>query len=69
MPILPRNWKQLRNLKKPLFMQTIEGHMKSEETVRQSGELTDRQFILHLIILYGSVILILGFVWGMMIIK
>jgi hypothetical protein len=50
-------------------MQTIEGHMKSEETVRQSGGLTDRQFILHLIILYGSVILILGFVWGMMIIK
>jgi hypothetical protein len=43
--------------------------MESGETVNQSGRSIDRRFILDLVILYGSVILILGFVLGTMILK
>lgn len=43
--------------------------MKSEETFSQLDESPNHRFILHLLILYGGVILILGFVWGMVIIK
>ncbi|MGA9364343.1 MAG: hypothetical protein WBW16_08245 [Bacteroidota bacterium] len=43
--------------------------MKSGETVGQSVRSTDHRFILHLTILYGAVILVLGLVWGAMIIR
>jgi hypothetical protein len=43
--------------------------MESKETVNQSDRPTDNRFILDLIILYGGVILILGFVLGTMAIK
>jgi hypothetical protein len=44
-------------------------HMKSEETIDQFDRPANHRFVLHLLMLYGAVILILGFVWGMMIIK
>jgi hypothetical protein len=43
--------------------------VESQETVNQSGRPTNHRFILDLVILYGGVILILGFVLGTMIIR
>jgi hypothetical protein len=43
--------------------------MKSEKSINQFGHPTNHRLVLHLAILYGAVILILGIVWGAMIIR